>query len=231
VADALRVAHAEGRDAFLVALDDVLGAVDPLDDRALLAASHCWGWAVVDVVTHVRSGLDEVAAALLGVGAAPGPPDRDAASYWSEPPPGAPGEADDPVPGIVATRRLGSASRRPSAAVAQLRAVAAALTTGVGRLEEGTLGFQGHVLTTGDFLATWAVELAVHQLDLGRDLDVPLPDARSLTLTRRTVEALLGARLPVEDDLDAVLVGTGRRTPTAAEQDRLGLLAQRLPVF
>ena len=115
--------------------------------------------------------------------------------------------------------------------MAQLQAVAAALRTGVGRLDDDLLGFQGWTLTTGDFLATWAVELAVHQLDLGRDLDVPLPDARSLTLTRRTVEALLGARLPVEDDLDAVLVGTGRRTPTAVEQDRLGPLAERLPVF
>ena len=225
---ALRVPHDEGRATFLAALDGFVAAVDPLDDHALLAASRCWGWAVVDVVTHVRSGLDEVAAALLGVGAAPGPPDRDAASYWSG---FAPGAAGDPVPGIVATRRLGSASRRPSAAVTQLRTVAAALRTGVARVGEGTLGFQGHVLTTGDFLATWAVELAVHQLDLGRDLEVPGPDAASLALTRRTLEALLEAPLPVADDVHAVLLGTGRRAPTPDERDRLGQLADRLPVL
>ena len=65
---------------------------------------------IVDVVAHVRSGLDEMAAALLGVGAADRAPDRDAASYWSEPPPGG---SDDPVAGIVATRRLGLPIVRP----------------------------------------------------------------------------------------------------------------------
>ena len=225
---ALAVPHAEGAAAFRAALDGFVGAVEPLDDHALLAASRCWGWAVVDVVTHVRSGLDEVAAALLGVGAAPGPPDRDAASYWSQAPPG---NDDDPVPGIVATRRLGSASRRPTSAVAQLRTVAGALRTGVGRLDDGVLGFQGWTMTTGDLLATWAVELAVHQLDLGRDLDVPPPPAVALALARRTLEALLEAPLPVADDLDAVLLGTGRRPLAPDERAALGPLVERLPLL
>ena len=224
----MAVPHAEDYAAFRAALDGFLSAVNPLDDHALLAASRCWGWTVVDVVTHVRSGLDEVAAALLGVGAAPGEPDRDAASYWAEPSPGADG---DPVPGIVATRRLGSAAHRPSSAVGSLRVVSAALRTGVARLGDGTLEFQGHVLTTGDFLATWAVELVVHQLDLGRDLDVAPPDALPLALARRTLEALLGAPLAVADDVDAVLLGTGRRSPTAAERERLGAAVERLPLL
>ncbi|SEQ01936.1 hypothetical protein SAMN05421756_102250 [Microlunatus flavus] len=176
----------------------------------------------------MRSGLDEVAAALLGVGSAPRRPDRDAATYWSEPPPGG---SDDPVARIVAIRRLGSASRRPVGAVAQLVAVAAALRTGVDRVEDATLGFQGRVLTTGDFLATWAVELAVHQLDLARDLAVPSPPARALALARQTVEALLGDRLPGDDDAGAVLLATGRRAATADELRTLGAGAERLPLL
>ncbi len=228
---ALAVAHAEGRETFVAALDGFLAAVSPLDDHDLLAASRCWGWAVVDVVVHVRAGLDEVAAALLAVGAAASPPDRDAATYWSDPVQAAGADADDPVPGIVATRRLGSATRRPTSAVAPLATVADALRAGVARIGDGTLAFQGHVLTTGDFFATWAVELAVHQLDLGRDLTVPRPDQGSSRLARRTVEALLGAPLPVADDADAVLLGTGRRTATERERARLGASVALLPVL
>ena len=59
------------------------------------------------------------------------------------------------------------------------------------RLTDGVLAFQGGVLTTGDLLATWAVELGVHQLDLARDVEVAPPTPASLDLARRTVEALV----------------------------------------
>ena len=72
----------------------------------------------------------------------------------------------------------------------------AALRSAVGRLDDGVLAFQAGVLTTGDLCATWAVELAVHQLDLARELDVPPPDALALGLARRTVEASAAAGLP-----------------------------------
>jgi len=76
---------------------------------------------------------------------------------------------------------------------------------------DARLRFQGHVLTAGDFLATWVVELAVHQLDLGRDLDVPAPPAAALRLARLTVEALLEHAPPQElTDAEVLLWGTGR---------------------
>lgn len=189
----MRVAHEEGRAAFLEALDGFLAAVEPLDDHALLAASGCWGWSVVDVVTHVRLGLDEVAAALLNVGRVDRAPDRDAATYWLSPPPDS---GADELAGLLAIRRLASATRVPSGALLPLRTVTAALRSAVARLDADVLTFQGGVLTTGDFFTTWAVELAVHQLDLARDLDVAPPPPAALGLARRTVEALVEAGLP-----------------------------------
>ncbi len=68
-----------------------------------------------------------------------------------------------------------------------------ALVLGVAWLPDGALAFQGGVLTTGDLLATWAVELAVHQLDLAREIDVAPPSPDALAMARRTVEALRDA--------------------------------------
>lgn len=192
----LRVAHEEGRLAFLAALDDFLAAVRPLDDHALLAASRCWGWSVVDVVTHVRLGLEEVGCCLLTAGTCDAAPDRDAATYWLTRPPGS---GTDEVAGVLAVRRIASATRSPSAALTPLRLVGDALRSAVPRLTDGVLAFQGSVLTTGDFLATWAVELAVHQLDLAHEIPVAPPGPGGLGLGRRTVEALAAAGLPAPE--------------------------------
>jgi hypothetical protein len=156
------------------------------------------------VVTHVRLGLEEVGCCLLTAGTCDRAPDRDAATYWQSAPPGS---SPDEVAGLLAIRRLASATRAPSGSLGPLRLVTASLASAVQRLDDGVLAFQGGVLTTGDFLATWAVELAVHQLDLGRDLDLPGPGPGSLALARRTLEALLGTTLPVADDAVAVVLG------------------------
>jgi hypothetical protein len=64
-------------------------------------------------------------------------------------------------------------------------------------------------MTSGDFLATWVVELAVHQLDLGQGAGHPTPG--SLTAVRRTVEAIADVDLPERwDDEDAALIALGR---------------------
>lgn len=83
-------------------------------------------------------------------------------------------------------------------------------------LADTSLRFQGHVLSAGDFLTSWAVELAVHQADLGRDLELPGPSPAALRLTRATIEALLGAAVPSTlTDLDVLLLGAGRRAVPA----------------
>lgn len=86
--------------------------------------------------------------------------------------------------------------------------------------------WQGQVFTAGDFLAIWAVEDAVHHLDL--DVTGEAPPAAALSLCRRTIEALVGEPLPASwSDVDAVLAGTGRiPVPAGGEA-----LADRLPAL
>lgn len=177
------------------------------------------------MVTHVRLGLEELAAGLLAA-AERETATHDAATYWQTQPPGGRG-----VDGLLAVRRVAAATRTPRGALGPLDRVSDALLVAVGRLPDRVLAFQGCALTSGDLLATWAVELAVHQLDLGRELDVARPDTGALAVSRRTVEALLGAPLPVADDADAVLLGTGRRATTDDERERLGAAARLLPVL
>ncbi|MGL5910014.1 MAG: hypothetical protein ACRCZP_08430, partial [Phycicoccus sp.] len=85
--------------------------------------------------------------------------------------------------------------------------------------------FQGLVLTSGDLLASWAVENAVHHLDL---LVAGPASASALGLARSTAEALLDEPLPEAwDDECATLVATGR----APVPDDAARLVDRLPVL
>ncbi len=210
---ALTIDLATAQPAFAEQVAAFLAAVEPLDDHQLFAASRCHGWAVLDVVVHVRAGLEEM---LRGCTApTEEPPTVDAASYWAAVDTG----PADPVDGILWTRRTATAYTRPSRAVRHLRDAADAVLVATGRWADAgeRLRFQGQVITTGDFLATWVVELAVHQLDLGRDLDVPAPPPAALRLSRVTVEALLGGPLPEAlPDREVLLLGTGR-APVPAE--------------
>lgn len=137
-------------------------------------------------------------------------PDHDAASYWAD-------HTDDrdadPVPHILWLRRTAAAYTRPAGAVTHLRDVADAAVRAVRLMPEGAVGFQGKHLRSGDFLATWVVELAVHQLDL----DLLGEDSSGLAWTRLTLEAVAGARLPAGlDDRTAVLAGLGREPSTGS---------------
>ena len=225
----MRVGHEAGRDAFLQALGALLAAVEGLDDEAFVAASRCRGWTVGDVLVHVHLGLQECLLGLLDpTGAAP---DTDAAGYWRvELPTNDTGA--DALAGVRFVRLLGAAYRRPSGVVGHLRPTVRGVGRAVRSLPDGALAFQGRVLLTGDFLATWAVELAVHHLDLTRELDLAAPAPAALALARQTVEALAGGPLPPDwDDERAVLIGTGRRPPTAAEGTQVGPLPHPLPVL
>jgi hypothetical protein len=130
-------------------------------------------------------------------------PDHDAASYWKSHPDN---RDEDPVQHILWLRRVASAHSRPSGAVTQLGAVAEAIKTAVSAMPPGTVDFQGKHMLTGDFLATWVVEIAVHQLDLGLD-----DDPSGLDWARQTLEAIAEHPLPADlDDRSAVLIGLGR---------------------
>ncbi|MBM6399322.1 maleylpyruvate isomerase N-terminal domain-containing protein [Phycicoccus sonneratiae] len=173
------VPHEEALDAFSTSVDSFVEAARAVDELALFAPSRCHGWTRFEVVDHVLAGWRE----LLGGMAArtPGPATVDAVTYWTDW--GEAHAADDPVAVLMAQRRHADAHPRPSAAVAALTEVAEQLRLVSPSLPDGHHAFQGQVLTSGDLLATWAVETVVHQLDLG----IPHPPpAAALNLARRT---------------------------------------------
>jgi hypothetical protein len=218
----MHVALPPARDAFLAQLDAFTETVGALGDRQLLAASRCLGWTAGNVVVHVHLGLQEM---LLGlVSRTDAAPDSDAAAYWRAP---SPGEGDW-LDGTRFVQLMGASYRRPSGAVQHLMPTVAGVRCAVAALAPGAVRFQGQVLSTGDFLATWAVELAVHHLDLNVD-DDPVPAA--LRLTRETVESLAGGAFPADwTDRTVALLGTGRTRPDAAEVAAVPL-ARELPVL
>lgn len=211
----------EGRAACAETVEAFCQVAGEFSEYDLLGPSRCHGWTRLDVVTHVLAGWQEMLQGM--VSAVDEPPSVDAASYWPA------FEADhadqDPVLVLLSQQRRSLAFSRPSAALDQLGDVASALLRGIEWLPDGHLSWQGHVFAAGDFLAVWAVEDAVHQLDLLSAAPVP---ASALALTRRTIEALVEQDLPADwNDEQAVLIGTGR----LAIPDHPAGLSQRLPAL
>jgi uncharacterized protein (TIGR03083 family) len=222
----VQVDHDAGRTGFLDGLKALLAAADGLGDDELLTSSRCRGWTVGDVLVHVHLGLQEM---LLGVvSPTDRAPDTDAASYWSTPTRLQP--ASSPVGHVRFVRAMAGAYRSPTAIVAHLHPTADAVAAAVEAMPDGAVVTQGHSMRTGDFLATWALELAVHHLDLGAELPLSPPAASALTLARATVEQLAGGRLPWDDDT-TVLIATGRVPADEEQAAQAGPLAAHLPVL
>ena len=221
--------HEGGRTAFLAALDGFTRCADSLSDLQLMAASRCTGWTVGDVVVHVHLGLQEMLLGLVSLTAEE--PETDASSYWRITLPTNDDDGDQ-IAGMRFIRLLGGSYRRPSNAVRHMLPTVEGVRAATSRLEPGAVRFQGHVLSTGDFLATWAVELAIHQLDMGRELVLPQPAASALRFARLTVEDLAGVDAPrTWSDETTVLLGAGRMNPDAEQRTEASELVQQLPVL
>lgn len=221
----MQIDHAVGRDAFVEELALLLKIAGGLSEHDLLAASRCRGWTVADVLTHVHLGLQEM---LLGiVSPTDAAPTVDAASYWSQAPASNDDENSD-TDHVRYVRRLSDAYRRPSGGIRHLTVTGRTLVRATPALPASALVFQDHVISTGDFLATWAVELAVHHLDLGLELVLEPPATGAVDLARQTVEELAGGAFPPDlAHADVILIGTGR-LPTPPE-DRFAALT--IPAF
>ena len=223
----MHIDHAAGRDAFIDELALLLGIAGGLSERDLLAASRCRGWTVADVLTHVHLGLQEM---LLGIVSPSGArPTVDAATYWSQAPP----SNDDAAPDtdhVRYVRLVTSAYQGPSGGIRHLTVTGSTVMRAATRLPASNLDFQGQVISTGDFYATWAVELAVHHLDLGLELIMEPPDTgAALGLARQTVEELAGGPFPPDlPHTDVILIGTGRLPAPPLDQRFTGL---RIPAF
>ncbi|MCW2633453.1 MAG: hypothetical protein JWR88_2415 [Pseudonocardia sp.] len=178
---------------------------------------------------HVHLGLQEMLLGLLD--RSEETPDTDATTYWRQEVPST-DPAADTLAGVRFVRLLGAAYRRPSGVVPHMRPTARGVAAAVSALAPGAVQFQGHVLTTGDFLATWAVELAVHHLDLGRELRTGLPSPASMDLTVATIESLVGVGLPASWSREfRILAGSGRVSLTPEQAGEAGPAAVLLPAL
>jgi hypothetical protein len=208
--------HVTAVDLLLAETGAFVAAAQRFSEYDLLGAATVHGWSRLDVVVHVRAGLEE----MVGVCAArvDDDPDHDAASYWASF--AEADDADDAVPRILWMRRTASAYTRPAGALQHLTDVVATARIALLRMPDHPVLFQGKTMTSGDFLATWVVELAVLQLDLGAAAGHPT--AGSLAVVRRTAEAIADVDLPAAwSDEDAALIALGRR-PLPPDAGRLG---------
>lgn len=201
--------------------------VAELPDEAFAHPSGCAGWLVRDLVCHLVIDAQDVLITL--VTPADTEPTRTAVTYWTvthTPPTG-----KDPLDALIV--RLAAAYEDPALLKFHLDDLGAAAGRAAA-LADPTLpvSTQDVVLTAGDYLRAYVLEWTLHHLDLIAHLpDAPAPPAETLAEARTMLDTIAGTPFPTSwSDTDTLLVGTGRRPPTAAEQADLGDgLAARLP--
>ncbi|HEX8495973.1 MAG TPA: maleylpyruvate isomerase N-terminal domain-containing protein [Actinomycetales bacterium] len=208
------------------AYGDLAALTRELDEPRSWQPTGCSGWAVRDLVHHLLGDAQRALVALHSPAAEP--PDRDHATYWSD----APGQDDPESRGLRATRTMASAWRL-DALLGTYRETAAAVVRCAAEVAPGArVATQGHVLLVDHLVATLVVEAGLHHLDLVAHLDLPGPRPRALAVVRQTLDAVLGRPCPLPlYDAGWALVATGRRPPTVAERELLGLDADRLPLL
>ena len=202
-------------------------AVAALGDDDFARPSGCAGWLVRDLVCHLVIDAQDVLVTL--VTPAESEPTRNAATYWevSRTPP----TGKDPLDALIV--RLAAAYQEPWLLKFHLDDVGSAAGRAA-ELADPTVrvSTRDQVLTVGDYLSAYVLEWTLHHLDLIAHLpDVAEPPAESLSRSRAMLEKIAGAALPASfSDQEALLIGTGRRVPTDAQQTELGELAGKLPL-
>ncbi|MFE7432018.1 maleylpyruvate isomerase N-terminal domain-containing protein [Streptomyces tendae] len=212
-------------DLFSRSWSALLAAVAGLLDEDFARPSGCTGWLVRDLVCHLVVDAQDVLITLATPTAEE--PTRDAVTYWQvvEPPTG-----EDPLDALIV--RLAAAYEQPGLLKFHLDDVGSAAGRAAALADPaGRVGTQGQVLTAGDYLSAYVLEWSLHHLDLIAHLPKAAPPpAAGLRRSRKLLEGVVGTAFPTAfTDRDALLIGTGRRTPTPAETAALGELAARLP--
>lgn len=203
-------------------------AVAELQDEDFERPSGCTGWLVRDLVCHLVIDAQDVLITL--VTPAETEPTVDAVSYWNilaEPPTG-----EDPLDALIP--RLAAAYGEPRWLKFHLDDVGSA----AGRAAElagpaARVSTRDEVLTVGDYLSAYVLEWTLHHLDLIAHLPAAAePPAETLAAARAALEKIAGTPFPASfSDTAALLIGTGRRPPTGAEQAALGDVAAKLPLI
>jgi len=203
-----------------------------LTEEDLARPSACLGWTRADLLYHLLLDAQRALVTLATPSAAP--PDVDFVSYWVPFRPGAKGY--DAHARFV--RRAAAAYQSDLMIVTLWTETAAAAVRAASTLAGDIAGdtnvaTQGHVLAAADFLATLTVEATVHHLDLlAGDPALAGPSGPGLTVTRETLDGLLGGPVPAAwDDVGYVRKATGRAPLTPDDQVCLGSLAGRFPLL
>ncbi|ARH94867.1 maleylpyruvate isomerase N-terminal domain-containing protein [Streptomyces sp. MOE7] len=202
-------------------------AVAELPDEDFARPSGCTGWLVRDLACHLIIDAQDVLITL--VTPAETEPTRDAVTYWevtATPPTG-----EDPLDAL--TVRLAAAYEEPWLLKFHLDDVGSAAGRAAQLADPAArVRTRDEVLTTGDYLSAYVLEWTLHHLDLIAHLpDAAEPPAEVLARSRELLEKIAGAAFPPSfSDKDALLIGTGRRAPAAAEKAELGELAAKLPL-
>jgi hypothetical protein len=202
-------------------------AVAELSDEDFAQPSGCTGWLVRDLVCHLIIDAQDVLITL--VTPAETEPTRDAVTYWEVA--GTPPTGDDPLDALIV--RLAAAYQEPWLLKFHFDDVGSAAGRAAELADPGLrVGTRVEVLTAGDYLCAYVLEWTLHHLDLLAHLPgAAEPPAEGLARSREMLETIAGCAFPASfADRDALLVGTGRRAPTDAEDAELGELAAKLPL-
>jgi hypothetical protein len=215
-------------DLFSLTWTALRTTVAGLSDEDFGRPSGCTGWLVRDLVCHLVIDAQDVLITL----ATPshGQPTRDALTYWEVS--GTPPTGDDPLDAL--TVRLAAAYEDPHLLRFHLDDVGSAAGRAALLADPaGRVGTRDEILTVADYLSAYVLEWTLHHLDLIAYLPgAEQPPAEGLTRSREMLEQIAGGSFPASfQDVDALLIGTGRRAPAGAEQDALGELASRLPLY
>jgi hypothetical protein len=209
-------------------LDDLRSIVAGLSAAELVRATGCQGWMVADLLVHIRLGAEDL---LHGL-AAPceDPADRDYISCWKD----WPARSEVTFSDVRLTWAMAAWYTTADGLRRHFDDIVAIAARASRAARVGHVRLHGHVQSTEDFLAMWAVELCVHHLDLlvgVPDRLGPRPGAVEIALN--TVDGLLEERQrPARwDELTYLLKATGRAPLDDADRDYLGAVAARYPVF
>jgi hypothetical protein len=203
-------------------------AVADLPDEAFTQPSGCTGWLVQDLVCHLIIDAQDVLITLATP--AETAPTRNAVTYWdtaAQPPTG-----DDPLDAL--TVRLAAAYREPWLLKFHLDDLGCAAGRAAVLAEpKQTVSTRDEVFTVADYLSVYVMEWTLHHLDLIAHLfGVAEPPADCLAEARGMLDQIAGTPFPAAlSDKDALLIGTGRRTPNDTERAALGEMATRLPII
>lgn len=215
-------------DDFARSWTALLAAVAGLDDADFARPSGCTGWLVRDLVCHLVIDAQDILITLATPAATE--PTRDAVTYWEVA--DAPPTGEDPLDAL--TVRLAAAYEEPWLLRFHLDDVGSAAGRAAGLAAPGLrVGTRDEVLAVADYLSVYVLESTLHHLDLIAHLpDAAEPPAEGLARARELLTAIAGTAFPPSfSDRDALLIGTGRRTPTESEGAELGEIEAKLPLI